>query len=216
MAAVEDHDNKKGALVSLHSRGQHMIFIEDINSLFPNEWLTSSAINFYMDLICNQYPRVAFLNTDSFWLMYHSAEESEEWAITCDCTSSIDFTKNDKIFVPVNTNNHWVLIEIDLKIHQISFYNSLNGSMKESEIRKILGLFNEFLMCNGFIDNKYAEVVKDTPQQTNANDCGVFVIKIVLCRVLDTALNFSQKDIPSLRNQFATELIENKLRIQVI
>ncbi|KAL1267269.1 hypothetical protein QQF64_002944 [Cirrhinus molitorella] len=46
------------------------------------------------------------------------------------------------------------------------------------------------------------------PQQTNSNDCGVFMLMYALYTVLDIPFNFSQLDMPAIREWWCLRLIE--------
>uniref|UniRef100_A0A8C9XBL8 Ubiquitin-like protease family profile domain-containing protein n=1 Tax=Sander lucioperca TaxID=283035 RepID=A0A8C9XBL8_SANLU len=49
------------------------------------------------------------------------------------------------------------------------------------------------------------------PQQSNENDCGVFVLEYSRCLALAKPLQFSQKDIPKIRKRIYKELCDCKL-----
>nr|XP_020479701.1 uncharacterized protein LOC109974047 isoform X2 [Monopterus albus] len=49
------------------------------------------------------------------------------------------------------------------------------------------------------------------PQQTNENDCGVFVLEYSRCLALAKPLQFSQRDIPKIRKRIYKELCDCKL-----
>ncbi|XP_069366764.1 sentrin-specific protease 5-like isoform X2 [Paralichthys olivaceus] len=52
---------------------------------------------------------------------------------------------------------------------------------------------------------------ENVPQQTNENDCGVFVLEYSRCLALTKPLQFSQEDIPKIRKRIYKELCDCKL-----
>ena len=53
--------------------------------------------------------------------------------------------------------------------------------------------------------------MKEFPQQENTADCGMFVAKAAEFFTRDTAVNFSQADMPYFRKRMIWEIINNRL-----
>jgi len=106
-----------------------------------------------------------------------------------------------KIIVPVHDGgNHWTLIEINFQGKSIEYYDSLGGDGRkyviaifqyiEDEYQK---LFNRELPQS----NTWSLITgrRETPQQSNGYDCGVFVCLFAETITRNVPPNFSQSDI---------------------
>ena len=119
---------------------------------------------------------------------------------------------------PVNVDDeHWILIVADMDARTLTSYDSLG---REHSTR--LGLIERYLV-DEYADKRRGEALpwtwtlanamKTTPQQTNAVDCGVFVIATldVLHRAFERGVEpdfwFSQQDMPRLRLQALRDLV---------
>ena len=96
----------------------------------------------------------------------------------------INIFSKDKIFIPVNiSNKHWSLIVVNIQLKKIYYYDSLGWDGRISLDSTLKWIHDE--SNNKFYQYKLDHfnfkewkliVVKDTPQQPNGYDCGIYVI----------------------------------------
>lgn len=180
-------------------------------------WLNDQIINFQMNLLIKrgtlpQFPSVYAMNT--FFYGKIDSESINRW------TSKIDLFFYDLLVIPIHLEIHWTLIVVDFRKKTIEYFDSFNSSddhTKESEkifksIRKYLN--QEYLLRKGLTFN-FTDwndtIVKNIPQQTNGNDCGVFLCTFANYRCADKKFNFTQENIPFFRKKMTYEVLTNQL-----
>lgn len=78
----------------------------------------------------------------------------------------------ERIFFPINTGAHWMLLVISPKDRTIEFLDSMNSSN-----RKFFGIAREFLeqeLGDKYDPEKWIELPTLSARQSNSDDCGVF------------------------------------------
>ncbi|KAM6989945.1 uncharacterized protein LKV04_009518 isoform 2-T2 [Tautogolabrus adspersus] len=182
---------------------KHTLTLDDLSTLADQNWLNDQVMNMYGELIMESaHHKVHFLN--SFFhrqLMTKGYDGVKRW------------TKQSLLLVPIHLEVHWCLVTADLVKKKICLYDS-QGNVLQKIGRNILKYLmteakekNQTHFENGWAIS-FDEIV---PQQTNENDCGVFVLEYSRCLALAKPLQFSQKDIPKIRKRIYKELCECKL-----
>lgn len=187
---------------------KHTLTLDDLSTLANESWLNDQVINMYGELIMESADKVHFLN--SFFhrqLMTKGYEGVKRW------TKRVDLFSKSLLLVPVHLEVHWCLVMADLVKKKICLYDS-QGNALHKVARNIL----RYLLTeakekkqSAFESDWTVSFDEDVPQQTNENDCGVFVLEYSRCLALSEPLQFSQRDIPKIRRRIYKELCECKL-----
>uniref|UniRef100_A0A3Q3LUL2 Uncharacterized LOC109995321 n=1 Tax=Labrus bergylta TaxID=56723 RepID=A0A3Q3LUL2_9LABR len=186
---------------------KHTLTLDDLSTLADQNWLNDQVMNMYGELIMESaHHKVHFLN--SFFhrqLMTKGYDGVKRW------TKQVNLFSKSLLLVPIHLEVHWCLVTADLVKKKICLYDS-QGNVLQKIGRNIL----KYLMTEAKEKNQ-ADFengwTKETivPQQTNENDCGVFVLEYSRCLALAKPLQFSQKDIPKIRKRIYKELCECRL-----
>uniref|UniRef100_A0A667YCT6 SUMO specific peptidase 5 n=1 Tax=Myripristis murdjan TaxID=586833 RepID=A0A667YCT6_9TELE len=168
---------------------KHTLTLDDLSTLANQNWLNDQVMNMYGELITESaHHKVHFLN--SFFhrqLVTKGYEGVKRW------TKKVDLFSKSLLLVPIHLEVHWCLVTADTVKKKICLYDSQGNVLQK--VAKVTG------RC----------IWLGIPQQTNENDCGVFVLEYCRCLALEKPLQFSQRDIPSIRKRIYKELCDCKL-----
>ncbi|KAI3403776.2 hypothetical protein KGF56_003411 [Candida oxycetoniae] len=184
----------------------------DIQTLKDNRWLNDNAIDFYINLIMQEIPRIFGWTTHFYTTLEERGYKGvERWAKR----KKLDLFTMEKILVPVNIHNtHWALAVIDNKEKSIVYYDSLDGSGR-GNIEAVSNL-------QMYMDKEAQRLGRDSityklvpsrkaPQQRNGTDCGVFTLVAARYIAENKELNYSQTDMKTLRRRIVYEMLNNLL-----
>ncbi|XP_041805614.1 sentrin-specific protease 5-like isoform X2 [Chelmon rostratus] len=188
---------------------KHTLTLDDLSTLADQNWLNDQVMNMYGELIMESaHHKVHFLN--SFFhrqLMTKGYDGVKRW------TKQVDLFSKSLLLVPIHLEVHWCLVTADIVKKKICLYDSQGNAL-----RKVARNILKYLMTEAkekkqtAFENDWAVSFDEKiPQQTNENDCGVFVLEYSRCLALGKALQFSQKDIPKIRKRIYKELCDCKL-----
>ncbi|KAJ3990446.1 cysteine proteinase [Lentinula detonsa] len=226
---------KRSGVVSKFAREQ--VSDKDLVRLMPGSWLNDEIINFYGALILGRSDdskengdnaivngvaspkKSKILNVHYFTTFFWQklTRDGYEKGRLAKWTKKVDLFSKDIVLIPVNHNNtHWTAAAINFRQKRIESYDSM--FLDRSAVFKVLRNYLDAEHCNkkkapfdftGWEDY----VLKDTPQQENGYDCGVFTCQFLesLSRGEET-FNFSQDDIPYLRRRMVWEIGHSRLR----
>ncbi|XP_042353963.1 sentrin-specific protease 5-like isoform X2 [Plectropomus leopardus] len=188
---------------------KHTLTLDDLFTLADQNWLNDQVMNMYGELIMESaHHKVHFVN--SFFhrqLMTKGYDGVKRW------TKQVDLFSKTLILVPIHLEVHWCLVTADIVKKKICLYDS-QGNALQKVARNIL----KYLMTEAkekkqtdFERGWAVSFDEKIPQQSNENDCGVFVLEYSRCLALAKPLQFSQKDIPKIRKRIYKELCDCKL-----
>uniref|UniRef100_A0A3Q3EWY4 SUMO specific peptidase 5 n=1 Tax=Kryptolebias marmoratus TaxID=37003 RepID=A0A3Q3EWY4_KRYMA len=184
---------------------KHRLTLEDLLTLADQSWLNDQVMNMYGELIMeSSHHKVHFLN--SFFhrqLMTKGYDGVKRW------TKQVDLFSKSLLLVPVHLEVHWCLVTADIATKKICLYDSQGNALQKVNILKYLMTEAKEKKHTAF-EGGWTKV----PQQTNENDCGVFVLEYSRCLALSRPFQFSQKDIPKIRKRIYKELCDCKLHEQ--
>ncbi|XP_008284826.1 sentrin-specific protease 5 [Stegastes partitus] len=191
---------------------KHTLTLDDLLTLADQNWLNDQVMNMYGELIMEaSHHKVHFLN--SFFhrqLMTKGYDGVKRW------TKQVDLFSKSLLLVPVHLEVHWCLVTADVVKKKICLYDS-QGIALQKVARNIL----KYLMTEAkekqqaaFESGWITSFDEKIPQQTNENDCGVFVLEYSRCLALSRPLQFSQSDIPKIRKRIYKELCDCRLHEQ--
>ncbi|KAM3866025.1 sentrin-specific protease 5-like [Diretmus argenteus] len=160
---------------------KHTLTLDDLSTLADQNWLNDQVMNMYGELIMESSQHKVHF-LNSF---FHRQLVTKGYEGVKRWTKQVDLFSKSLLLVPIHLEVHWCLVTADIVKKRICLYDS-QGNMLQKVARRI-------------------------PQQTNENDCGVFVLEYCRCLALAKPLHFSQNDIPEIRKRIYKELCDCKL-----
>uniref|UniRef100_G3PUF1 Ubiquitin-like protease family profile domain-containing protein n=1 Tax=Gasterosteus aculeatus aculeatus TaxID=481459 RepID=G3PUF1_GASAC len=173
---------------------KHTLTLDDLSTLADQNWLNDQVINMYGELILeSSHHQVHFLNS-----FFHRQ-----------LMTKVDLFSKSLLLVPIHLEVHWCLVTADIEKKKICLYDSQGNALQKVNILKYLMTEAKEKQHTDFESGW--EII---PQQTNENDCGVFILEYSRCLALAKPLQFSQRDIPKIRKRIYKELCDCKLHEQ--
>ncbi|KAK2900308.1 hypothetical protein Q8A73_013437 [Channa argus] len=188
---------------------RHVLTMDDLGTLYGQNWLNDQVMNMYGDLVMDSVPeKVHFFN--SFFydkLRTKGYDGVKRW------TKNVDIFQKDLLLIPIHLEVHWSLISVDIPRRAITYFDSqrtLNRRcpkhifkyLQAEAIKKEQQTFQTG--WKGFFK-------MNVGRQNNDSDCGAFVLQYCKCLALGQPFNFGQQDMPRLRRQMYKELCHCKL-----
>ncbi|XP_035531364.1 sentrin-specific protease 3-like isoform X1 [Morone saxatilis] len=190
---------------------RHVLTMDDLGTLYGQNWLNDQVMNMYGDLVMDSVPeKVHFFN--SFFydkLRTKGYEGVKRW------TKNVDIFQKDLLLIPIHLEVHWSLVSVDIPRRAITYFDSqrtLNRRcpkhiFKYLQAEAIKKDQQDFLMgWKGFFK-------MNVGRQNNDSDCGAFVLQYCKCLALGQPFSFGQQDMPRLRRQMYKELCHCKLTL---
>uniref|UniRef100_A0A8C5E896 Ubiquitin-like protease family profile domain-containing protein n=1 Tax=Gouania willdenowi TaxID=441366 RepID=A0A8C5E896_GOUWI len=190
---------------------RHVLTMDDLGTLYGQNWLNDQIMNMYGDLVMDSVPeKVHFFN--SFFydkLRTKGYEGVKRW------TKNVDIFQKDLLLIPIHLEVHWSLISVDIPRRAITYFDSqrtLNRRcpkhiFKYLQAEAIKKDQQDFLMgWKGFFK-------MNVGRQNNDSDCGAFVLQYCKCLALGQPFSFGQQDMPRVRRQMYKELCHCKLTL---
>lgn len=189
---------------------KHRLTMDDLSTLANENWLNDQVINMYGELIMESaHSKVHFLNSFFYrQLMTKGYEGVKRW------TKQVDLFSKRLLLVPVHVEVHWCLVSADFIKKTVCLYDSKGIGLQEVARNIVKYLLQEAReKKKSAFEMGWTVLLKDEiPQQTNENDCGVFVLEYSRCLVLSEPLAFTQRDILKLRKRIYRELCDCTLQ----
>lgn len=190
---------------------RHVLTMDDLGTLYGQNWLNDQIMNMYGDLVMDSVPdKVHFFN--SFFydkLRTKGYDGVKRW------TKNVDIFQKDLLLIPIHLEVHWSLVSVDIRDRAITYFDSqrtlnrrcpkhifkyLQAEAIKKEQRDFLTGWKGFFKMN-------------VGRQNNDSDCGAFVLQYCKCLALGQPFIFGQQDMPRLRRQMYKELCHCKLTL---
>uniref|UniRef100_A0A672GTA3 Sentrin-specific protease 5-like n=1 Tax=Salarias fasciatus TaxID=181472 RepID=A0A672GTA3_SALFA len=190
---------------------RHVLTMDDLGTLYGQNWLNDQIMNMYGDLVMDSVPdKVHFFN--SFFydkLRTKGYDGVKRW------TKNVDIFQKDLLLIPIHLEVHWSLVSVDIRGRAITYFDSqrtlnrrcpkhifkyLQAEAIKKEQRDFLTGWKGFFKMN-------------VGRQNNDSDCGAFVLQYCKCLALGQPFGFGQQDMPRLRRQMYKELCHCKLSL---
>ena len=102
---------------------------KDLQSIMSPNWLNDQIINFYFGMLeqdCNKVTKTVFVFSTFFCtrLAQDGHEGVEKW------TKRVDLFTFDRVLVPINYQQHWSLVVVDVKSKTIIFRLNAHGQLQ--------------------------------------------------------------------------------------
>ena len=132
----------------------------------------------------------------------------------------VQIFKREDIFIPVNvTENHWVLVVVNVKDRLITYLDSMTSTptIKQNIIDEIWSFFAQCALDKDLneksMDYYVGEWTVDektvSPRQVGTIDCGVFLCANMFYLSYGFVPTFTQKNITNIRYRIALTLLKN-------
>jgi len=203
--------------------GGVQLTIEDFNTLRNGEMVNGAIIDAYLELIKarsakENFPKVHVISS----FFYATYKDEKNKAKVRRWVRKVNIFENDIVLFPINDENHWAIVALDLKKSCFVYYDSLEFvDEKQAQYygNLYVNLVREFVEAEALDRMKieyYCEdfefFIQNQPVQTNAIDCGLFLCQFSNFYCHRKILHdFSQSDMIDVRIRMATELLCNDL-----
>ncbi|XP_078574037.1 uncharacterized protein LOC144860600 [Branchiostoma floridae x Branchiostoma japonicum] len=209
----EDHKLVTNLLEAPPSRISH----RDLLTLEDEKWISDNVIELYLPIIkaAEQTCKIEYFNCSAYDQLrlrkqfgkYKNRQKTPK-----------DIQGSDIVFMPVYQASHWGLLVYYVKKKWVVLMDSLQSSHCINQVTALARAkrFLTFYLPKNELNWKdwtfYMPPADEIPQQTNGNDCGVFVCQYALHLARKIPLNFSQVAIPNIRKWMVLEICTASLR----
>ncbi|XP_047464072.1 sentrin-specific protease 5-like [Mugil cephalus] len=190
---------------------RHVLTMDDLGTLYGQNWLNDQIMNMYGDLVMDSVPdKVHFFN--SFFydkLRTKGYEGVKRW------TKNVDIFQKDLLLIPIHLEVHWSLVSVDIPRRAITYFDS-QRTLNRRCPKHIFKYLQAEAIKKGqrdFLTGWKAFFKMNVGRQNNDSDCGAFVLQYCKCLALGQPFTFGQQDMPRLRRQMYKELCHCKLTL---
>ena len=154
----------------------------------------------------NSYDDVYIFNT-FFYIKFSTSG----YKGVCNWTSKVELFDKRVLLFPVHLTNHWCLVAVYLTTNRIALHDSL----PTSNSTRCMDVVERYLLKEAakrkFTLGRFSKEAFTFPQQSNSNDCGIFVC--MNGRNIAEKLDYKfYLDIPRTRQHIKNELLSSKLK----
>lgn len=196
-----------GTVISAYSID---VTVNDLKTLCDGRWLNDNVIDFYLCLVTEKNPQVYCWTTHFYTTLKDKGYQGvARWAKR----RKINVFERRTVVVPINImSTHWAVGVVDNEKRSIAYYDSLNsgGNLRAVETIEMY-LQNEAKRLGVAVEPYELEPNKQTPQQQNGYDCGVFTCTVARSVCSGLPLQFGQGDMPVIRRRMAYEIMRKTL-----
>ncbi|EGV62859.1 cysteine proteinase [Yamadazyma tenuis] len=173
------------------------LYSTDLDQLLPGEWINDNVISLIYEYLNQTYLQkfqkfIKLISPAVVQLMIYTEYE---------IITKSDFEKGKFIFMPVNETedgDHWFLVVVNILENSMLVYDSMEGD-SGSENQNLLNILATKLFKTGIIASRKLNILRmKTDQQSNFDDCGVYVIMIscyLTHMLLNQPINFDLSNI---------------------
>ncbi|KAM6894122.1 uncharacterized protein PEZ65_021797 [Lycodopsis pacificus] len=190
---------------------RHVLTMDDLGTLYGQNWLNDQIMNMYGDLVMDSVPeKVHFFN--SFFydkLRTKGYDGVKRW------TKNVDIFQKDLLLIPIHLEVHWSLVSVDIPRRAITYFDSQRTLNRRcpKHIFKYLQAEAIKKEQQDFLTGWKGFFKMNVGRQNNDSDCGAFVLQYCKCLALGQPFIFGQQDMPRLRRQMYKELCHCKLTL---
>lgn len=190
---------------------RHVLTMDDLGTLYGQNWLNDQVMNMYGDLVMDSVPeKVHFFN--SFFydkLRTKGYDGVKRW------TKNVDIFQKDLLLIPIHLEVHWSLVSVDIPRRAITYFDSQRTLNRRCPKHIFKYLQAEAIKKDqqDFLTGWKGFFKMNVGRQNNDSDCGAFVLQYCKCLALGQPFSFGQQDMPRLRRQMYKELCHCKLTL---
>ena len=175
--------------------------------------LDDSVINAYGSLLQNHYMNMLWLHTFVYGrITQNAAKNSDSYTAARQLIPNVYIFQRDLVIVPIHLQQatHWAMVAVNHRRRVVQYYDSLgsNGRGVAVTVRDFFAFVSQQENAGVDIDGyRLQSRVPGIPLQTNAVDCGVFMLVYADCLARDVRMSFTQRSMPSYRKHILVELL---------
>jgi Ulp1 family protease len=172
-----------------------------------NMWLIDDTINIFLHHVNEEYEALQYPSKPTIFIftttesqMLHQQSKVKRFQ-----------SKNpDKVYIPINSGNtHWYVSVLDLKLHTITYYDSLHRTSEEYVATTLATLAFIKHYITPEIDDWTVGIARKIPLQDNAVDCGVFTCMYIKYLVNELDFVFDHTNMMTFRFQIANLILSH-------
>lgn len=195
--------------------GNSIINLRTMQRLKPNGWLNDEIINFYMGLLQDHDRALNLVGKEkrsifasSFFMSQLHERGVFRFHLVERWTRRLDFETLDKLFFPLRIGgNHFALIVVNIGAKEVHYYDSLFNETPANRYCSLMMRWLGMALREAFVGTDWTQVQhRDSPQQCNGSDCGVFVL---------TNAAFLANDLPLMYPCDIESMEKQRLRIAI-
>jgi Ulp1 family protease len=95
----------------------------DLNTLYKNQWINNNIANMFFVILRKQFPMI-----HAFTTFFYEALKKQNYNQAKKFTNRINIFDKDKIIIPINEPNRWVMVVVDFstdKVYNINLHDPL-------------------------------------------------------------------------------------------
>ena len=184
--------------------------LNSLNRLADRKWLNDEVIDQYMHLLDSRNPTFYRVLGSTVWrkLSRDGFEGLKKWHVV----QSIDLNTLRAVTFPCNIlNNHWRLCVVNVDQKRLEIWDSMSSTAIDQIDRENFAAMRAFVEgiaeAEGITSN-WSELKMSVPQQTNCDDCGIFVCKNADFLSDGWSLKVKQVHITYFRKRMMLELVK--------
>lgn len=198
----------------ISNRFKLSIYLKDLQTLAPTEWLNSSVIEYFLKVVEDDNPRIVSFSPFFITKLSESGYVSVKRWMKMKKKNIVNDV--DKILVPINVNgNHWVCSMIDLQKNKIFYLDSLCRTKNSPVAFRFMQRLKDYVIqeSGGALGKDIEMIHLESPQQSNGYDCGIFTLMNLLQLANDEAIVLGQKNANDFRFYVANEILKQRIDI---
>jgi len=194
--------------------------LNDITRLAENGLINDRILNFYLSLIklrsTDTSRKIIVLDTNFYpKLLQRGFNGILGGPIDAATINEIFHPSTHTVLIPIHLyqEQHWTLVAVSMKERTIWLYDSLPGN-RHQIVKDVLNYLKDaYFFSYGTPLNlkQWDNKLPDIPVQTNAVDCGVFVMQFAENISRGAAHSFNQAEIPQIRLRILFEILHKKI-----
>ena len=217
MLSAEHIDFPSGELMQLVERNltvytpkyKRPITPAEMLTLCPNQWMGGEVIFAFLMEELGHLENVSILHT--YFGEFLKSNSREELNQIYDGQLNTMLNR-EVVLIPLHLRgNHWAFVVVYKSSNLIEYYDSLlqwdladhRKSIVES-LQKLHNIFVEEKILNTPVT---VSIVNDAPQQTNLNECGLYVCKTAVALIRGEPLNFGGQDLNYYRKTIVKSVL---------
>ena len=188
----------------------------DFRSLSGTNYLNDKIIDQYLQLLqkrSEEDPNLPRVHACTTYLY----SQLKRFGLEEGCRRTVrwtpaDLLKKELIFFPIHHLDHWSLIIIETGSRTVHYFDSLEGSRRNSSAPGIMKRYIEKQHQKMGEEAVYrVNIREDAPLQHNGVDCGVFVCQYAERVSRRSRMDFGQRDMGEARERMTEELLGGKI-----
>lgn len=216
---LDQSDAVKEKEVKLFQYYSISAYKSDLSYIMPDEWISDNNISLIFEMINQVFlknsdikfgKQIMLLCPSIVQLFLHfpiddkfeSILPTKELEVLKLVFMPVNYMDSTEIYEleQVNTGDHWVLCLLNLMDNCLYVYNSMREDNDDEDQKTLVELVNRLQKCKSIVGGKQKIKIihMNCDQQTNSNDCGVFLLMITC--ILAKRLLFDERILLDISN----------------